>query len=194
MYLNTHLNVYNQNHTPMSTTEYESIITKARKVAELAEKGIDGEAESAKRRLSDIMSKYGLSLEDIGIEATRDYDFSVRNSDEEILFRQIVKVVCNSSQIRTGSYRRGKKHVRWATLTPYQFAEVSEMLSFHMRQFRKEMKAMKHTFLSAYANKHRLFPKDHENKTEMTEEEWLKLHSMMNQLDDTIQFRKALHN
>ncbi len=177
----------------MTKETYESIISKARKINELAERGIAGEAQAAKLALIKLMDKYGLTFSDISDDTMKEYrfeEFSFKSIEEQLLFLQVIRVVRNTKDVRYGYY--GSKSKRWAELTACQFAEASEMLCFHLRHFRKEFRDMKYRFTSAYASKHSLFPDDHENSGTMTFEEAEKLESMMNQLDDNAKFRKSI--
>ena len=180
----------------MSNQEFESIITKARKINELVERGIQGEAEAAKRKLDLLMNKYGLTTDDISTEATQDYDFRIQTPEEKSVLIHIAMVVCGTQKIRSGYYEKGNKKVRremWITLTPRQYVELSEMWIWHLKQFRKELKAMRQSLVTAYVNKHRLFAQDHSNSgAEISLEEMMRLQAMMASLDDSVKYRKAI--
>jgi hypothetical protein len=65
------------------------------------------------------------------------------------------------------------------------------MYSFHRRQLNKEIKAFMNSLLSAYASKHQLFPKDHENSGESTDEDNQRTLAIMQALED-INYHKSL--
>ena len=176
----------------MDQSHYESILNKARAVNELAERGIEGEAEAAKAKLILLMAKYGLTLEEIGGETTQDYEFICATEEECDLLRQVIYTVCQTRSLKLGSYLRpGHK---WSELTAYQYVEVSEMYAFYRTLFRKEIKKLKASLVNAFVNQHHIFPANHKNKEDgpsSSMEDIGKLMALMSLLDNEAKYHKA---
>ena len=80
-----------------------------------------------------------------------------------------------------------------AKMTEWQYTESKSLVEFHIKQFRKELKAQMDALVSAYASKHDLFSqtKSDEPGKEMTPEELARLLAIYQSLDTKI-FRKQL--
>lgn len=172
---------------------FETIIDKAKKIQALADGGYMGEAETAKRKLEDYLLKYGLTWEDLSDETARDYDFKVSGEIERTIFNQIIYTIFGKETPPRGYYQ-GRKGVKWITLTPRQFVEVSELFSFHKKNAATEYKKMTDRFLSAYATDHKLFPPDHVNSGKLSLEDWSLISALQEGLDKEKRFRKSLKN
>ena len=172
---------------------FETILQKAKKIQALADGGYMGEAETAKRKLEDYLLKYGLTWEDLSDETARDYDFKVSGEIEIRIFNQVIYTVFGNTETPFGTYK-GKRGIRWATLTPRQFVEVSELYAFHKKNAIQEYKKMTDRFLSAYASDHQLFPPDHVNSGKMSLEDWALIEALQGGLDKNMRYRKAISN
>lgn len=172
-------------------SNFETILDKAKKIQALAEGGYLGEAETAKRKLEEYITKYGLSWEDLSNEKPQDYDFQVVGNLEGVIFDQIIYTIFGKNKPQRGYYK-GTKHKKWITLTPRQYVEVSELFDFHKRNVKIEFNKMRSRFLSAYATDHNLFPEDHENKGEIDFDEFLLIGNLRQGLNPDAKFRKKL--
>jgi DNA polymerase III delta prime subunit len=82
----------------------------AKKLKVLSKRGIGGEKENAERMLSEIMTKYGLSDEDIEGEKLNEYYFNIEKSDNKF-WCQVVRHVNRTIQILKKSYQNTRKAI-----------------------------------------------------------------------------------
>ena len=75
----------------------EKTLSKLKKLLALARQGEGGEKDNAERMLNKLISKHGITLEDLGdeTEETNRYEFKYLNKYEEKLLFQIVAMVRN---------------------------------------------------------------------------------------------------
>ena len=70
----------------------EEILNKIRKVQALAEQGVDGEKESAEKRLAEMMEKYDITWEDLGKEEEIIFWYTAKGKDWKMLINQILGI------------------------------------------------------------------------------------------------------
>lgn len=149
----------------------ETIIEKLKKVKTLAERGEAGEAKVAKRLLDLLLSKHGLTIEDITDDVKHSYLFKYAFANEKSVMLQCISRVTDDPKL-TYSHRKDKRKEFWVDLTEWQYVEAKDMIEFHLKQFRKEMKLKMAAFLSAYINKHNLFADSEEGgESQLTPEQ-----------------------
>mgnify|MGYP005924602649 FL=1 len=153
----------------------ESIKDKLRKLAALAERGMEGEAANAKRAIERICQQYGIRLEDMLEEDKKRYHIRVgRNPMQRQLFNQCYGVVVGTGEITYWNISRDTIAVE---LTPLQYAELVSMWEWHQSNFKRDLEDMEKTIVDAYISKHHLYaPSDgSEEDYELTAEEKARL-------------------
>jgi hypothetical protein len=70
----------------------DKIKNKLRKLKALADRGIDGEADTAQRLLAEVAKKYGIILDELDLEAEEQIRFEIKFTKEWqiAIFRQLV--------------------------------------------------------------------------------------------------------
>jgi hypothetical protein len=171
----------------------ESIIDRLKKIQSLAERGEDGEALTARAMLSNQLTKYGLTLDDLSNEEMEYYTFSFKTVDERTIMQQCVFNLLKVNHFKFWGY--GKKMEM--ELTKWQYLELKPFIAFHVKQYRKELKQHLQALVMAYVSKHDLFSgieQDSEEPREMTEDYKAiirKARKIAESLDDAT-FRKQL--
>jgi hypothetical protein len=163
----------------------ELIIEKLKKIKELVERGVDGEAKAAREKLHILLNKYNLSIEDLEDNKVSSYKFKyVTSAELDIIIQCISKVTDNPKQVY--SYYKDKKKEVFVKLTEWQYIEATVLVKFHVALFRKELKSHLKALVSAYCSKHHLFADSStgEGGVEMTEEEIMKYLKIYRSLDD----------
>lgn len=136
---------------------FESIKTKLRKLQALAEKGYEGEAQTAKLMLDRLCKQYGVSLEDIlDQEKKNRYKFEIGKGKIWLsLFMQCYAHVTGSKELR---YIPEASHIiRGVELTAYEFAEISNLFFWHKTNLKRDLKNAERLVFEAYVQKHRIF-------------------------------------
>ena len=85
----------------------EKNIELMKKLMALAERGVGGEKETTKRKLAQLMDKYGVSDADLSDEALEDHEYKYRDQNEKKLLRQIFYKINHERDVLI--YRRGKR-------------------------------------------------------------------------------------
>ena len=139
------------------------------KLQRLVERGETGEAANAKRLLDKLLSRYGLTLEDILLnqEEKKWYKFKASKKWEKELLYYCYYKIQNRDKISFKSY----KGTIAIELTACQFAELSNYYDWHKRQLGKELKQMVLDFTDAYIIRHNItneYKDDDEEKEQKT--------------------------
>lgn len=103
--------------------EYESIKEKLKKLLALAERGVQGEAENARRLLEKLCNEYGISIDELLDEnQVKYYFFDVgRNKTQVDLFSQCYYKVANANRM---SYKQVSRSRIAVEMTAIQYAEL----------------------------------------------------------------------
>jgi hypothetical protein len=171
----------------------ELIIDKLKKIKELSERGINGEAKAAKAALEKLLAKYSLTVESLSSETKIIYCFKAKEgNDRAALFMCVLKVAGNEG-IKTMYRIKGEKANNiYVDLTEYEFAEVSQLYDFHKHNINKEFEKTINSFQQAYQYRHRLYASDKtEDGREMTGEEIMRILKYASDMDD-VQFYKEI--
>lgn len=136
--------------------KYESLKAKLRKLAILAERGVDGEAENARILMERICREHGVSLEEIlNVEERKRYRFEIgRHKIDLSIFAQCYAKVTGEKGM---PYFRESRSVISAEMTAYQYAEISSLFEWHKANFQREVESQMDILFQAYCSKHRLF-------------------------------------
>ena len=176
--------------------EYESIKNKLKKLLALAERGVQGEAENARRLLERLCKEYSVSIEELLDEnQLKRYYFDIgRNSIYKDLFAQCYYKV--SQKISLSFYQESRSQIS-VEMTALQYAELVSLFEWHKANFNKDLEDMKKNILLAYCRKHHLYSDvkpDNDNDRELTEDErkrLIKIIFMQESLNDN-QYHKLL--
>ncbi len=137
----------NENITP----DLEKIKTLISKVAELANRGVGGERESAKKKLEKLLKKYGLTLADINGDENdkQQREFRIKNREDYVtVLTQVIWDVVPDIRIQQNT----KRLEVYVKLTTEQYIEVKEKFDYFWNLWVKE----KEQFLMAFIIKNRL--------------------------------------
>ena len=170
--------------------QYESIKNKLKKLLALAERGVQGEAENARRLLEKLCKEHGVSIEELLDEnQVKYYRFNIgRNAIYKDLF---VQCYCKVS------YHQASRSQIEVEMTALQYAELTSLFEWHKANFDKDFEDMKNNILLAYCRKHHLYSDvkpDNDNDRELTEDErkrLIKIMFMQESLNDN-QYHKLL--
>lgn len=168
----------------METNNYESIKEKLKKLSALAERGVNGEAENAKRAIERICAQYGIKLEDIlDSNTVKTYMFKIGRGKLDItLFVQCYAKVTGEKSLK---YHQHTRDTITTELTPLQAAELNSLFQWHKENFKKEMEQIQKDLMEAYVSKHRIYrdksedDDDDEEQEELTPEEMHRLWKLM---------------
>ena len=135
----------------------DAIRLRLNKILRLSESGIDGEKETAKNLLENLLKSYNLTLEDIAeLEKEDEHVFKgIRTKEDVKLFAQIVFAVKDVPSIKITKSRIGISII----CTQSQSLEITDLYKWHKRNYNKEFKKVKSEFFEAYAIKHKLYNK-----------------------------------
>ena len=174
---------------------YESIKNKLKKLLVLAERGVQGESENARRLLEKLCKEYGVSIEELLDEnQVKYYFFDVgRNKTQFDLFAQCYYKVANTDRMSYNQISRSRIAVE---MTAIQYAELVSLFEWHKANFNKDLEDMKQNILLAYCRKHHLYYDEvkPDNDRELTADErkrLLKIMFMQESLNDN-QYHKLL--
>lgn len=159
---------------------------KLKKIYALAMQGKDGEKEAAKKLLDKLLKKHNISIEELEYSEKEDY-FVIEYHDkfELRLLVQVVYKITGGNNVfdyRLSSGRLSKVKV-WVLCKKSQLIEIEFLFDFYKKLFKKEQKYL----LSAFIQKHEIFPNEPAADSEphrYTDEELHKIFSMANGLSD----------
>lgn len=175
---------------------YEGIKAKLKKLLALAERGVQGEAENARRLLEKLCKDHGVSIEELlDDNQIKFYQFDIgRNSLYKDLF---VQCYCKVTQKVSLSYHRESRSQISVKMTALQYAELVSLFEWHKANFNKNLEDIKQNILLAYCRKHHLYSDvkpDNDNNRKLTEDErkrLIKIMFMQEVLNDN-QYHKLL--
>ncbi len=174
--------------------EYDSIKNKLKKLLALAERGVQGEAENARKLLEKLCKEYGVSIENLLDENQKKYHFFEvgRNKIYLDLFAQCYYKVANTDRL---SYKQISRSQIAVEMTAIQHAEMVSLFAWHKANFDKDLEEIKQNILLAYCRKHHLYSDvDSVESIELTAEEkkrLIKIMFMQESLNDN-QYHKLL--
>ena len=136
--------------------QYESIKNKLKKLLALAERGVQGEAENARRLLEKLCKEHGISIEELLDENQKKwYGFNIgRRKVYKDLFSQCYFMITDTSTMPYKSLSQSKIAVE---LTAMQYAELVSLYEWHKANFNKDLEELEKNITLAYCRKHRIF-------------------------------------
>lgn len=133
----------------------EKLIELAKKLRELAQRGIGGEKTNAERLLAKIMSEHGISLE--SLESVKRYREQFRcKVEHRFLLAQVAYMILGSGA-EIYKDRRGPSYMQ-AECTPAEKLEIEAVFDFYKRAYEADLKI----FRKAFMQKNQIFPSDGE--------------------------------
>lgn len=126
-----------------------------KKIKALAERGVDGERESAQTLLARLMEQYGISETEIEEERRETAWFPYSQETERRLLNQIIYMVTGAGGFGCVGEYSGRKRKKMGTeCTAAERLEIEANYAFFKEAMKKELEI----FYSAFANKNNLFP------------------------------------
>lgn len=146
----------------------DSIMLKLQKLKTLAEKGVEGEKENAKRLLSSLCKKYGIDEKMLFKEEKQWYEFEMRTSVKLIFLQLYVSIYGTTERYlnEVTHWKRGNKYVAKCLFTRAEYIEFSQLWEWHRKNYLDERKRMRELFRKAYIEKFKLYPKETCNEFE----------------------------
>lgn len=161
-----------------------------RKIHTLSLRGIDGEAEAAKRKLDELLEKYGVDLSDVVSDTMKTYRFPYKTVQEEKLIVQCyVTLGVDPPKIFEYSRRGRKLKEVGLNMTPAQHIDLQGMVEYYKAALKKEIDRL----FVAFVQRHKLFsplPSDGKD-TSMSIEEIEQMVAMMRGLGEKTYFKPA---
>lgn len=125
------------------------------KIKALADRGVEGERESAQAILSRLMEQYGISEAELEEDRRETAWFSYKQEIECRLLNQIIYMVTGSSGYGcVGAYTGRKRKQMGADVTAAERIEIETAYEFFKAAMYEELEI----FYQAFANKNHLFP------------------------------------
>lgn len=126
-----------------------------KKIKALADRGVDGERESAQTLLTRLMEQYGISETEIEEERRETAWFPYSQETERRLLNQIIYMVTGAGGFGCVGEYSGRKRKKMGTeCTAAERLEIEANYAFFKEAMKKELEI----FYSAFANKNDLFP------------------------------------
>lgn len=130
----------NNQHTP----DLDKIKSLLNKVNALAERGIDGEKDAARKKLKVLLEKYGIALKEIQANKRIKREFSLKNKTDCLDIFQHCVYVC-APKVKVFVYTYSCK--AFCSLTPEEFVAVSEKFRYYWKLYEKQKAQFLHAFL-----------------------------------------------
>lgn len=118
------------------------------KLNALAERGIGGEKTNAKQMMKKLMSKYGISQEEIFENTKRDRAIKHPNEYKQLMI-QVIAFVTKDRPI----YISKVKNYLIVECTDFEFIEIQETFLFYKSKYKEELKI----FNKAFIQKNKLY-------------------------------------
>lgn len=131
----------------------EKVIELLKKLKELAERGVDGERETAEVMLKKLMRKHGVTEDDLDSPKLRKRFFYYVQNQQSFLF-QVISTVLGEQMVQRATRKNGHRW-RWM-VTDAEYIEIEARWDFFSRLYKQEERI----FYKAFIAKHRLYDKD----------------------------------
>ena len=158
-----------------------------KKLRALAERGVEGEKETAERKLAQLMKKYNIEEEELSDEKLIDYDFRYKTEFEERLLWQLFYKIADNRSRYTYKYGKGSKTTYGITCTKAEGLQIQIEYDFYRELWKEECDF----FFRAFIQKHEIFWPTADgggNQSTLTKEEIMRMIMMMEGMQD-----KSIH-
>lgn len=156
----------------------QTIIEKIRKIMEIADRGTDGEKSAAMALVNSLLTKYGLTIDDVASESKRWHVFTVgRNIYHKRLIKQLYGVMLDLHEVETKE--RGTSVAFFCT--DMEAAELQRQYDFFTKELARAWKEQRDAIYDAFIYRNNLYPSspDPNPKTSFTKEELEHLKAVM---------------
>lgn len=148
----------------------------AKKLYELAQRGIGGEKLNAEEKLTALMEKYKIKFEDLETDHKHEYNFKYKSVKHRKFILQVASSVIGRIQVYKENTRFKEIKI---SMTSFEHLEVAEKMEFYWKLLNEEEKI----FYSAFIQRQHLYQKpdgnDDDDIKPMTEKERQDLMRMM---------------
>ena len=110
----------------------DKILEKLRKIKELADRGEQGEAIAAKKKLEEGLERHGLKLSDLDSIKKTQRKFKYFYAGEKDIIFQIIMKVLNIGNITYSGWKN--KKLIGIDLSDIEFLEIRSLVDFHLKQ------------------------------------------------------------
>ncbi|MFJ3259686.1 DUF2786 domain-containing protein [Pseudomonas sp. NPDC086581] len=131
----------------------EKVQAKLRKLLALAERGVGGERDTARRMLDKMLERHGLTIDDLCDEQPSIRWFPMANTHERRLASQIMAKVCDTLSPGVYTHRHNRRTIG-VEVTPAEAIEFE----LHYETLRKALAEHFEIAFSAFVQANRLFP------------------------------------
>lgn len=132
-----------------NNSDLERIKELLQKVNELATRGVGGEKEAAQRKLEKLLNKYGLTLNSLNNEKSKERTFKIKNREDYVtILSHVIWDIHPDAKINQNT----RKLEVYSKLTTEQYIEVTEKFDYFWKLWCKE----KEEFMMAFIINNRL--------------------------------------
>lgn len=150
-----------------------------KKLKALADRGVCGEKEAARRKLEALMVKYGIAEVDFADDTLSDVEFHYKDAAEKQLLEQVFYKINHERGIFV--YTNSRKKVEIWRCTAEEAVRAKAEYEFYCDLWRDEVQF----FLKAFIQKHRIFRTGPDAPTrEIDRKERLRMTAMMAGMQD----------
>ena len=140
----------------------EAVRVKLGKLRELAVRGVDGEAENAKRMLDALCERYGITVEQMFDDEQRLRSWRVRSTLVK-LFLQLWTSLYGANERYLNEvkiYRTADDNYKIieAPMTEAEYIELNNLWEWHRENYQRERRRLRKLFQSAYIARYGLYP------------------------------------
>lgn len=139
----------------------QKVRSKLSKLQALAERGVGGEKDNARRMLENLLARHGMTLDDLAEDRREVRWFPAASKFESRLALQILSKICNTSSPDAYRHKQKPKLVG-VNVTPAEAIEFE----LHYDPLRKALGAHFQDAFSAFIQANRLFPSDSSDEPE----------------------------
>lgn len=141
----------------------EKLQAKLRKLEALAERGVGGEKENARRMLVKLLARHGLTIHDLDVETRKIVWFTYADAFERRLASQILSKVLDDTNI--SAWRKGRHKQIGFELTPSEAIEFE----LHYEALKNALRSHFEDAYSAFLQANRVFAKSGSRDESWTE-------------------------
>ncbi len=159
--------------------EYEKQVELAKKLNELAKRGVGGEKTNAAAMLEKLMRKYNLKIEDFDHEQRKERRFKYQNKTKKLFIQICLKVI--GSKVEFYKYRGEKGNYSIINCNEFEYIQIKEYYEFYSKLLTQELKR----FEKAFIMKNNLIPDDAEklDTSNLTKTELMELYQTIQMMD-----------
>lgn len=163
----------------------EKNIQLIKKLQELAERGIGGEKETARKKMAALMDKYGVTEKDLTDEKISDHEITYSGKHERKLLYQILYKINHERGVYRYSHGAGRNTILIFRATEAEAVQAQVEFEFYKSLWAEEVDFL----LQCFVQKHRIFRTDPDAPTSYASEEETSrmMHMMMGMQSKTLQ-------